>query len=433
MATDKERAAEIQKSLKLARKQDLNFGFCLGKKPENSVLITHRTKGAAMLGKQAKREGETAKMVFGTMACKSTVLSLNCFEDPPSGIARKMKAFLSSAGIAMKIKLLDAEGNLIEDDGSAEDVSDVDDTPPETDDETPDDPLAAKWEAVEAKLGPAVAQAVDGGVTGADKLGAAWTMALDRAGSGDYAAALKVAAKLAPALKAGTAKPADAAPAGISPQAARLLKTLMPAAKSILAQAPDQRDTVTELLQTIRQGDDAAATGAAKELAALIKSGGATQDPPPEPPQEQPEPTSGGQDIGGISVMKLGKARLEWIDLRRGSAAQVAALQKTIRSYYADTPGTGDMVASAFGKVDSAINRLNATLEDQLDDLLNAGTDEDRRKHAATVSKTVGAFKSLCDSDPILSAIDGNEFDASTQVIGPIKAKLDEIGRALGI
>ncbi len=430
MATDKERAAEIQKSLKLARKQDLNFGFCLGKKPEDSVLITHRTKGAAMLGKQAKREGETAKMVFGTMACKSTVLTLNCFEDPPSGIARKMKAFLSSAGIAMKIKLLDADGNLLEDDGSAEDGADADHVAPAADEETADDPLAAKWQAVEAKLAPAVAQVVDGGANGADKLGAAWNMALDRAGSGDYAAALKVAAKLAPALKTVAAQPADsAAPAEISPQAAKLLKTLMPAAKTFLAQAPDQRDAVTELLQTIRQGDDAAATGAARELATLIKSGGPTQDAP----QAQQEPKSGGQDIGGISVMKLGKARLEWIDLRRGSATQVAALQKTIRSYYADTPGTGDMVASAFGKVDTAINKLNATLEDQLDDLLNAGTDEDRRKHAATVSKTVGAFKSLCDSDPILSAIDGNEFDASTRVIGPIKAKLDEIGRALGI
>jgi len=77
-AMDKEKINDLKSNVVLARKRSLSFGLCLGKTPENTVLLCHKTKDPKLLGRMAKKEGETAKSTYGTLACNGKVLELSC-------------------------------------------------------------------------------------------------------------------------------------------------------------------------------------------------------------------------------------------------------------------------------------------------------------------------------------------------------------------
>jgi len=179
VAGAKDSDEDLKTAIAQARKKPLAFGLCLGKKPDGTVLLTHKTKAAPILGQQARKAGETGKFTFGTMSVKSKNLLLTCEGDPPAGAARKIKDFLKGAGLPMKVKLLDAAGATLEDDGEDDEEeadakgSAVDAEPdakegaggnesdPATDtaapEETPqDDALAAKWAETHARLQAAI-------------------------------------------------------------------------------------------------------------------------------------------------------------------------------------------------------------------------------------------------------------------------------------
>ncbi|MFT5849822.1 MAG: hypothetical protein ACI9H6_000644 [Patiriisocius sp.] len=49
MALDKAKTDELKDAIATGRKRSLPFGLCLGKKPEGTVLITHKTKSPKVL------------------------------------------------------------------------------------------------------------------------------------------------------------------------------------------------------------------------------------------------------------------------------------------------------------------------------------------------------------------------------------------------
>ena len=59
MASEKLEGAELKKMVKLAKKKDMPFAFCPGKKKENHVVIVDRRKNPKILAKAAKAEGES--------------------------------------------------------------------------------------------------------------------------------------------------------------------------------------------------------------------------------------------------------------------------------------------------------------------------------------------------------------------------------------
>jgi hypothetical protein len=135
---------------------------------------------------------------------------------------------------------------------------------------------------------------------------------------------------------------------------------------------------------------------------------------------------------GGVSIAKLGKARIEWQSTRQNAIASLGKLKTAFQAAYAAEPELAQEVNAALKKLDGIFARLNETLHDQLDRVLNEADPAKRAELAKIAKKTMADFASFVDSDPVMQALDGNEFAPETQITGPLKAKLSEIAAALG-
>ncbi|MCB1341283.1 MAG: hypothetical protein KDK24_09505 [Pseudooceanicola sp.] len=101
-----------------ARKRPVNFGVCMGKKPDATVLMTHKSKNAESLAREAKKQGETVKTACGVLEIDGTKMNFTCTDEPPTGFAKSLKGFLKSAGLtSLKVRILSTDGALLEDDG----------------------------------------------------------------------------------------------------------------------------------------------------------------------------------------------------------------------------------------------------------------------------------------------------------------------------
>lgn len=116
MPLDADQIEELKALIAVARKRDVNFGLCLGKKPEGTVLELHRLKAPDILARTAKKAGETTKVASGTLSVKGKVMTLMCAEDPPKGSAKMAKLFLKGIGLKMAVRIADASGTLLEED-----------------------------------------------------------------------------------------------------------------------------------------------------------------------------------------------------------------------------------------------------------------------------------------------------------------------------
>ena len=182
MAIDAAKADALKTDIGFARKRDLAFGLCIGKSPETTVLVCHKTKDPEALGRQAKKEGETAKMTYGLMKVEGKNLNLSCQGDVPSGLARRTREMLKAAGLKLKVRILDADGNSLEEDGEDEDL------PPAEAEGAAEDPLAAEWAQARERADARVAATRD--LPGHDVIRDAWQKAINLADEGDLRAGL---------------------------------------------------------------------------------------------------------------------------------------------------------------------------------------------------------------------------------------------------
>lgn len=111
MPLDQAQMKELKEAITLARKRELNFGLCLGKKPDSTIFMTHKTKSPTVLGKAAKADGETKQVSFGALSANGKELTLVCEGKIHPGMGRKIRELLKAAGISMKIIVTDPEGN----------------------------------------------------------------------------------------------------------------------------------------------------------------------------------------------------------------------------------------------------------------------------------------------------------------------------------
>ncbi|MEX0348147.1 MAG: hypothetical protein AB3N15_01895 [Paracoccaceae bacterium] len=133
----------------------------------------------------------------------------------------------------------------------------------------------------------------------------------------------------------------------------------------------------------------------------------------------------------GLSLVKLGKARIEWTQTRDLALADLERLKAHIKNEYADMPEVTSEVTNALGMLDKSLSVFQANLHDQLDEVLNASEDAvDNCVKAAR--KTIGVFNKQVASDPVLGALDGNDILPDIQITEPIRNKLNEIATALG-
>ncbi len=136
-------------------------------------------------------------------------------------------------------------------------------------------------------------------------------------------------------------------------------------------------------------------------------------------------------DAAGLSLVKLGKARLEWDGVRAEAVREIQRLKLTMQEEYKDDPEEQAAVGKALGRLDGLITSLNEELGEQLDQVLNAEP-EPRRRLLPTAQATLKRFVTFVDSDQLMSVIDGNEYAPDMRVAGPLRAKLQAIAAALG-
>ncbi|WP_264214214.1 hypothetical protein [Leisingera thetidis] len=214
MPLDGSAAKEIKQQMALARKRALAFGLCFGKKIENSVFLTHKTKAAKVLGKQAKSDGETPQFTFGTLKLDGKELSLSVEGKIVPGMARKAKKMFMVVGLKYSIIILDPDGTVVEADRDDEDEEAGDapeaapaasgDTATEDPAEAPSaepDPAEAKWTATAAKIEANLVKLR--GIAGIDlsRSEALWKAIQAKAEGSGFAAALEHVAKLSAEMK----------------------------------------------------------------------------------------------------------------------------------------------------------------------------------------------------------------------------------------
>lgn len=346
---------DLKALLQKARQGPINFGFCLGGKPEETVLNLHRKKSPDILEREAKKSGSSPKTAGGTVTVQGANAMLTCTGDPPAGSAKKLSTFLKKVvGLKLRVVILDAEGNELES-GDVEDGEDVEEEAASQEPAPPGDASAPVAEDIAAKY--------------------------------------------------------DAE-----------LKRLVPAVQAAITANPAARDVLLKLVQLVRAAAQAGNAAEARTrleqiTMALSKLGAAAGGQ--------------GQDGKRLSLVKLGKARIEWADTRLAGIAGIQRLKVAIERDYADMPEAASAVKSAADRLDRTIGTLNAALQDQLDLVLNAEGPA-REAEAERARQLMKAFGTFVDADPVMAALDGNEILPELAVTGPLRAKLAEIAAALG-
>ncbi len=106
---------ELKKMIKLARKGPMPFAFNPGSNNDEHLFAMHRIKQPKTIAKATKADGVGNKVAFGTCQLTGKILSLTCEREVPA-MARKLKKYLKSEKVAVNIQILDANGNLLEED-----------------------------------------------------------------------------------------------------------------------------------------------------------------------------------------------------------------------------------------------------------------------------------------------------------------------------
>ncbi|HKK35963.1 MAG TPA: hypothetical protein VJ994_06705 [Paracoccaceae bacterium] len=116
MPLDQDPAKELRAKLKLARSGPLSFALVLGKKPETTAFLMDKKKTPDLLLKEARKQPDVdrAKSCGGTVSAEGSKLFLRCADDPPTGLVKKLKAFLKANRLEMKPVVLMADGQEFE-------------------------------------------------------------------------------------------------------------------------------------------------------------------------------------------------------------------------------------------------------------------------------------------------------------------------------
>lgn len=215
----------------------------------------------------------------------------------------------------------------------------------------------------------------------------------------------------------GTDAPAQDGTTALAGTAEALLKKLAPQIKAAIVANAKAQEPLQKLMKAIRDagaaGDGEALKLRAKQMTDLLG-----------------KLVLGANDDGGVSLVALGKARLEWPGVRDRAFEDLGRLKAAITADYADMPEAAGQVSAALATLDKSLSVFQYALHDKLDEVLNADG-EARRAKVGEVRKIIDAFGKRLDSDPILGALDDNDI-LPVKIAAPLRGKLGEISGALG-
>ncbi len=431
MPLDTDQLDELKSSIAVARKRDLNFALCLGKKPEGTVILTHRIKGPEILSKQAKKAGETAKLAYGTMRVKGKDMMLTCVDAPPSGSARKTKEFLKkSVGLQMKVKLLGVDGTVLEEDGDGDEDG-------ETAENTADalDPNIAKWEKLFAKYEPLVAKAASSGRGDPSKLRSVWNYTVGVAGEGDYAGAIKILPKIDQLIKLAAAPDNAAQESNVSkeekawnvqhPQIAKLLESV----KSLNPDGLAKLEAAWKLGNNkAGAGDFAGALTVAKALVPKLReilktSGETTQGTVEEATEQQAE------EPAKVSMVEVRKAMMIWSACRQKMLSEMHKLEKAIVAICKNDEELEDIADEATELVER-LDVFDERLQDTLDDMINAQQGPTRDKLKKEAKAQIAEYANHLKHD-FFGAVDQQNGFANVAVASSARQSLQAVAAVL--
>jgi hypothetical protein len=134
---------------------------------------------------------------------------------------------------------------------------------------------------------------------------------------------------------------------------------------------------------------------------------------------------------GGVSLVALGKARLEWVQVRDTAVQDIRRLKDAIQVEFKDDREQASQLTSALAMLDEKVDRLDDRLHEELDAVLNA-EDSAREPLIRAARSTLGDLLAFLATDPVMAEIDDNEVIAGMRVRAPLEAQLDAISTALG-
>ncbi len=228
----------------------------------------------------------------------------------------------------------------------------------------------------------------------------------------------------APPAQASTDSKGDGV-AAFSERVKAIIVRVQQAGDAKLAEQAKQQ--ITEAQGLVRNKEFGKAGEILNRLEASLPKGAATAKAP-----EKGQTEKGHSDVGGISVMKLGKARVEWISIRTIAIKEIKRIQFALQREFMDDHEQQQQLDKALSRLDKISADLNENLDEQLDQVLNAQTESDRQKLAAAAKTSLASLVQLIENDPIVANMDGNEILPDTKIVAPMRAKLAEIAAALG-
>ena len=393
MPLTEDEISELGAMIAVARKRDVSFGLCLGKKPEATILEMHRMKAPDILERQARKAGETAKSACGMASVTGKVLTLKCIEPPPAGLVKPLKAFLKAIEQPMKVCIADADGNLLEEDADEDEEGEASSTEPPT--EAQDDPDKARWQALRDEMGRRVEAAMPGAAE-PDKMRKVWDYAQAKAEAGDFAAALGALKPLA-ALMAAQGGTPQAEPAAPDPNEAALA-AMLAAIKEFIAAHPEQRAAVLALVQTGR--DKAAAPAARAEAIAALKL-----------------------LLDGAAAKTAGDPLVIWRDAREVVDLGISALQGKLSA----SPHPDLRRIAEFGLNGATGGNLTAMMTALM--TFNGSSGAGRAAAGQVLVKRVGEYRQFLTASPVITLCEKNPFDVACSIRAPMLHALAEIER----
>ncbi|WP_299287397.1 hypothetical protein [uncultured Tateyamaria sp.] len=301
------RGGELKKMVKLSKKRAMSFAYCPAGSPQDDVFYIDRKKKPEVIGREARAESEGTKLGFGTVESTGRVMSLTCTRELPQ-MAKKLKKYLKLEKCPMNVIVLDADGNVLEEDiedlpadpeMDADDADVVEDAAPAesgNDDAERVDALKARAVALQGAIkgAPSAAQA---------PLAKGYKSAIVALKGGDLDTADATMGKLEQAIaKLGNGAEAAAPPPPPPPSADPMAMKLQTAATNLGKRIEGLQDgdgktrletAHAALLTQIESGDFAKAAATAKALGeAITKVSAAQTKAAPSEEAASPEPTS---------------------------------------------------------------------------------------------------------------------------------------------
>jgi hypothetical protein len=242
------------------------------------------------------------------------------------------------------------------------------------------------------------------------------------------AAAPVAATPAATQQEASPAPPEDAMPA-----LKKRLAGLMQHIPEVLAQAPDQKDSLIKLATTASaalKAADVAATTAAED--ALEKALTAAE----EAASKHAADASAGRSAAAATISKTG---LAWVATRKAVEGQIDALHKKMTDAYKDHGFGADLDKYFKSKVEPVLDTLDESLVEVLKEASAATGAAEQKKLMADAQKIIGKYENYLASESLIKQLDKNPFqelkieETLTKTLATLSKTLTSIAGSINV